>query len=47
MANVKVLADKQTDKLTDGQTDRSKMIFPRSIDVGHKNEKFYMTACLV
>ena len=36
MANVKVVADKQTDNLTDGQTDKTKTISPQSIDAGHK-----------
>ena len=34
MANVKVFADKQTNKRTDGQTDGPKTICPRSIDAG-------------
>ena len=33
MANVKVTEGKQTDKKTDGQTDRLKTICPRSINV--------------
>ena len=34
MANVKVLAEKVTDKQTDGQTVRPITICPQSIDVG-------------
>ena len=34
MENVKVSADKQTDKRTDGQMDKPKTIFARSIDSG-------------
>jgi hypothetical protein len=34
MANVKVFADRQTDRQTEGQTDRPKTICPRSFDTG-------------
>ena len=42
MANVKVFADKQTDKWTQGQTDEPKTICTRPIDAGggHKNVQF-------
>ena len=34
MANINVLADTETDKQTDGQTNRLKSTYPRSIDAG-------------
>ena len=37
MANVKVFADKQIDKLTDGQTDGPKTICPDLLTWGHNN----------
>jgi hypothetical protein len=34
MANVKVFADRETDRRMDEQTDRPKTICPRSFDMG-------------